>query len=314
MRLAGAAAALGVAVAGLGCASTGVVEAQYRPSANVLEVVAVLRTHVPDDTYRFEPATDFTGRNVYRSSLLRLESLERVHEDALRAGHMDGALAFAKARALERLRTYDLAEGQYRLAAERDEALRDEALHSAHVCDRLREAAEMKLEYGRGWAADADADGVLALHAERIAQLEELVREVEGTHHAYVTREEIERADVERAEYFESMRKVLPDGDVRAVSERQRVILLHKQSKNLNRWMIDLADLYAELAEEYVDDHPPESIAFDPVRFQELIDAASRLYEMVAGQDGTTEKLQASRRLEAFLAFALSVDRDRFTP
>jgi hypothetical protein len=34
----------------------------------------------------------------------------------------------------------------------------------------------------------------------------------------------------------------------------------------------------------------------------------------VAPRDATTEKLEAQRRLEAFLAFSLSVDRDRFTP
>jgi hypothetical protein len=35
---------------------------------------------------------------------------------------------------------------------------------------------------------------------------------------------------------------------------------------------------------------------------------------MVAARDGTPEKLEASRKLEAFLAFALRIDRDRFTP
>jgi hypothetical protein len=34
----------------------------------------------------------------------------------------------------------------------------------------------------------------------------------------------------------------------------------------------------------------------------------------VATRDGTPEKIEASRKLEAFLAFALRVDRDRFTP
>jgi hypothetical protein len=33
----------------------------------------------------------------------------------------------------------------------------------------------------------------------------------------------------------------------------------------------------------------------------------------VASEDGTPEKLQAARRFEAFLAFTLKVDRDRFT-
>ena len=78
--------------------------------------------------------------------------------------------------------------------------------------------------------------------------------------------------------------------------------------------MIALANLYVDIAEEYVDAHPPESLHFDATRFRDLTQAASQLYETVANQDGTPEKLEASRRLEAFLAFALRIDSDRFTP
>ena len=127
-----------LSAAWLACASTPEVNPFYAPTENVLEVVAVLRRHVPDDTYRFDPARDFTGRNVYRSSLLRLENLEIRQEDALRAGHMDGVIAFAKGRALERLRAFDLAAEVYRMAADREPELRAEALRSADVCDALQ--------------------------------------------------------------------------------------------------------------------------------------------------------------------------------
>jgi hypothetical protein len=126
--------------------------------------------------------------------------------------------------------------------------------------------------------------------------------------------EEIERTDVARADYFAALRRLLPDGDVRAAAERQRVVMRHPDSKNSSRQLLALAALYADLAEEYVDANPPESLRFDPARFQELIDTAARVYEMVAARDGAPEKLEASRKLEAFLAFALRVDRDRFTP
>jgi hypothetical protein len=63
-----------------------------------------------------------------------------------------------------------------------------------------------------------------------------------------------------------------------------------------------------------VDANPPASLGFDPPRFEELVDAASRLYESVANQDGAPEKLEANQKLESFLAFTLRVDRDRFTP
>jgi hypothetical protein len=34
----------------------------------------------------------------------------------------------------------------------------------------------------------------------------------------------------------------------------------------------------------------------------------------VANQDGAPEKLEAGQKLEAFIAFTLRVDRDRFSP
>jgi len=304
-----------------GCRSTPAVDPRYRPAENVLEVVAVLRRHVPDDTYRFPPARDFTGRNVYRSALLRLESIERVHADALRAGHMEGVIAFGKARALERMRAYDLAREAYLLAAERDSALELEALRSADVCAALDEAIRIGGDAGPTPAgatslqvSSVGPEAVLRDFEQRVAMLEALGEVVEGTHHYYVVEEEIERADVARAQYFAGMRKVLADGDIRAVAEAQRVVVRHADSKNLNRRLLVLADLYADLASEYTDAHPPEGLTFDPARFQELVDAGTRLYEMVANQDGTPEKLEASRRLEAFLAFSLAVDNDRFTP
>jgi hypothetical protein len=316
--LAAACALLAGAATGTGCASTEI-DPRYRPSASVLEIVAVLERHVPDDTYRFEPARDFTQRNVYRSSLLRLENLERLHPEALRAGHLDGAIAFAKARALERLRAYDLAATEYRHAAGREASLRDEALRSADLCEALDRA----LAAPSPLAPAESAGGVLAVPApaaaleafeRRAARLEEIAATAEGSHHAAVVAEEIERADLERARYFVRLRDVIPDGELRAVSELERVALNHGDSKLAARHLLALADLYAELSIEYVQQHPPEGLRFDPSRFRDLVDAGARLYEMVAARDGTPEKLEAARRLEAFLAFSLSIDRDRFTP
>lgn len=299
-----------------GCASTPDSNPRYRPSESVLEVVAVLRRHVPDDTYRFEPATDFTGRNVYRSSLLRLESLETIHTDTLRAGHMDGVIAFAKGRSLERLRAFELAAQEYQLAAELDPELAVEAGRSRDVCIALAEITEMGVgldELAASVAIDIDADAMSDRYDERARLLAELARLTESTHHSYIVREEIERTDVAKAQYFVATRQILPNGDVRAAAELQRVVIQNKDSKHSNQHILDLAELYEELAFEYLDAHPPESLEFDPARFQELVEATTRLYELVAGQDGKPERLEASRRLEAFLAFVLRVDRDRFT-
>ena len=81
-----------------------------------------------------------------------------------------------------------------------------------------------------------------------------------------------------------------------------------------NAHLMRLADLYAALAHEYVDAHPPAALDFDPPHFEELVDAAARLYGSVSNQDGAPEKLEAGQKLEGFIAFTLRVDRDRFTP
>jgi len=298
------------------CASSPEPDPRYRPAENVLEVIAVLRRHVPDDTYRFEPAQDFTGRNVYRSTLLRLESMEHIHGESLRAAQMDGVVAFAKGRALERVRAYDLAADAYLLAAESDPELAPEARQTADICLSLE--AARGLAVGLDDLADqsgvpTDAESMLARYEERSRQLEDVRHATRGSHFEFVAEEEIERTDAARAEYFVAMRQILPSGDVRAAAELERLVTRHRTSKYANRHVLELAQLYEAIAVEYVDAHPPESISFDPIRFQELIDSTSRLYEVVASQDGKPERLEASRRLEAFLAFALRVDRDRFT-
>ena len=314
----GLVAAVGVGlIASLsGCASTPEPDPRYRPAENVLEVIAVLRRHVPDDTYRFEPAQDFTGRNVYRSSLLRLESMERLHAQALRAAAMDGVVTFAKGRALERLRAFALAAQAYDVAAELDPALAEEARHSASVCREIETATQLAVGFddlASSEAISTDAEQTLARYDQRTELLEALVRREAETHYAHVVQEEVERTDMARAQYFLAMRHFVPDGDVRAAAELERVVTRHRESKFSNRHVLELAQLYEALAVEYVGANPPESPGFDPIRFRELTDATSRLYEVVANQDGKPEKLEASRRLEAFLAFALRIDRDRFT-
>jgi len=294
-------------------------EAEYGPSESVVEVIAVLRRHVPDDTYRFPPATDFTGRNVYRSTLLRLESIERLHADALRSGYMAPVIAFAKARALERLRGYDLAADHYREAARFEGELREPALRGAAICARIAEAAAIGVDrvdpVARNEAPESalDPERVVAELDERVALLSLLLDEVRGTHYDAIVREEIERADESRAAYFLQMRFVVPDGHLRAAAELQRVVSRHGPSKRRLRHLLDLAAYYDLLAHEYVEALRPEDLRFDPARFQELVDPATQLYEAVATQDGSAEKREAARRLEAFLAFTLQVDRDRFT-
>ena len=314
-----------LAIAGLLVVATGCrtfssrqADAVYGPSEGVLETVAVLRRHVSDDTYRFPPATDFSGRNVYRASLLRLEALERAEADALRSGYVTPVILFAKARALERLRAYDLAAGHYREAARLSGELRDEATRSARICARLDAAVGIGLdlldplgERAREPLPTAPERVITDLD-ERVNQLSILEAEQTDAHYRFIAREEIERADRSRAGYFVAMRHALPDGTVRALQELQRVTTRHAASKNRLRHLLRLADFQVELAREYALAVPPESLDFDPAHFRELAEGAIQLYELVGAHDGRPEKIEATRKLEAFLALTLGIDADRF--
>jgi len=353
-RLVGTVALL-VALAGCQTFSARQKEAVYGPTEGVLEAVAVLRRHVPDDTYRFPPARDFTGRNVYRASLLRLEALERAEAAALGSGYMDAVIAFAKARAFERLRAYDLAAQHYRRSAQLSNELRAAAIASAEVCERLDQAIRIGIDFVDPVAESGvparpiDPDAVRRELDDRVTRLsillDELADEARGAdttrsspaspaspsgaeaaatgagrasepvdrrHYRFIAQEEIERADAVRARYFVEIRPVVEDGTVVALQELQRVATRHGASKNRLRHLMRLADFYAELAKEYLDAVPPESLVFDPARFRELADAAIQLYELVGSHDGRPEKLEATRNLEAFLALTLQIDADRF--
>jgi hypothetical protein len=307
-------------VASQGCSSFSAkqAEAQYSPTQGILEIVAVLRRHVPDDTYRFPPAGDFSGRNVYRASLLRLESLERTEANAIRSGYMDDVIAFGKARALERLRAFDLAAQHYRKSARLSSEFRPAALESAAVCERIDQAVAIGIDLvdpladGGVAPLSLDSAAVRAGLDERIARLSNLLEEVRDSHYRWIVQEEIERADWIRAQYSVSTRAVSEDGTLFALQELQRVVTRHGASKNRLRHLLRLADFYEMLSREYLAAIPPESLEFDPTRFRELVDAAIRLFELVASHDGRPEKLEATRSLEAFLALTLRVDADRF--
>jgi hypothetical protein len=272
---------------------------------DVLEVVAVLRLHVDDDTYRFPPARDISGLNVYRASFERLESAETAHADKLATGYLSDVIWFAKARALERIGEYKLAQLHYARVAELDSELAEPARTGQSVCQRLLAAVTPVP------GADDGPQQVADLYSARRQSLTALRKEVGPEHWRFPIEEEIERGDADEASYFAARALADPRLEATALQRAQQQVELHKESKNRNRHLLALADLYAALSRRYAERFPPSSLGFDTATFDEYAHDAARVYEVVAQQDGTVEKLEAAHKLEAYLSYTLQVHEDK---
>jgi hypothetical protein len=289
----------------LACASPQPPDPAYAPTRSVIEVASLLRLHVDDDTYRFPPARDVTGKNVYRSAFARLESLEQIHSDKFASGYMQGDIWFAKGRALERLGEFDLAARHYQRVGELSSPLAEAAAQGRAICEAL--AAERT----PAPAADAEAEPLLAQIDARHDRLEKLLEQAGQSHYRFVIREEIERVDREAADYFAARSQLDPRFDALALQLQQQVVQDHRESKLYARHLLALADFYAELSRRYTRRVPATGLDFDPAIFDEYALGATRIYEAVAQRDGAVEKLEAARKLEAFLAFTLQVYDER---
>jgi hypothetical protein len=277
----------------------------YRPTESVLEVVTLLRLHRDDDTYRFEPARDYTGKNVYRASLDRLESLEALYADKFSSGYLRSEILFAKGMALERITEFSLASEHFAHAAGLESVLSAPAAEAASICERLDAARAIEPP------ANAEPEHAMEVFDERLRLLDALLEEAGGTWHRPVVREEIERAELVRAEYFRARWLLEPRLAAAALQQYQVLLQNHADSKYRNRHLIALADLYSDFSRRYASRNPPVSLRFDPATFDEYAQSATRLYESVSQQDGAVEKLEARYKLEAFVAFTLEIHEQK---
>lgn len=286
------------------CASTEP-PAALAPTQDLLEVVAVVRLHVDDDTYRFPAARDFNGKNVFRVAFERLESLETAHPEKLASGYATDVVWFTKARALERIGEYELATLHYARVTELDSELVDAARAGRDVNARLASARALAP------TAEATAKEADIVWQQQRAELEALREDVANTHWRFVVDEELERVDVADAATLAAHAALDPRYETAALEHAQSLVQNHRESKLHNRHLLALGDLYAAFSRRYARMFPPPSLGFDPGTFDEYAHGATRVYEVVAQQDGTVEKLEGAHKLEAFLGFTMQVHEER---
>jgi hypothetical protein len=144
---------------------------------------------------------------------------------------------------------------------------------------------------------------------QQIAAWQELQRQYAGTPYETLAREEEERVDRAKVAFLELNRHRIEDGNESVILAYNQLITKHKESKNRPRYQIKLGDFYFTLAQEYVAQHDPQSLQFDPLTFEELGRAALRLYAQVAQEEGRMEKQEAQGKLEALQAYMARIGR-----
>jgi len=273
------------------------VNPQYVTEADLLKVVTEFQRLAGRDTYRFPIPKDVTGANVYKATLTRLQDYEAKHPGA----YLE-LLAFTRGRAYEGLHEYEKALVQYQIVSQSKNRLSEEATKAITVLTRFQEITQRPLTAG------TPVEYIQALDSQ-IAAWQELQKEYAGTPYEALAREEEEQPDRVKVTFLELNRHRIEDGNESVVLAYRRLIGKHQESKNVYRYQIEFADFYVALAQEYVAQHDPQSLQFDPAIFEELGRTALRLYGQVAQEDGVMEKLEAKGKLEALEAYMAKIGR-----
>lgn len=289
----GAAGAL-LALVWAGCASAPP-KAPY-PHESILTVVAELKIFLAQDPYRQAPGQDLNGRNIFRVSLERLQTLEEVADP-----QYGDVLAYAKGECLERLGDWPGARLAFERAAARSTSLaaqaRARAANAARMGDLLsHEATAPTLE---GYLNDLDVS-------------ERRLKAWLGTaapwpYDAYL-HQAIEHVQEERVKLLFTNRLVLDGAIKRATDAAQKLVDEHKESWRASEHWLLLGSLYESLARDWADQHRPEGAGFTlRAGWLGWIEQARQAYRRVAHADGDPAKLEGQARLRALDAYSLRV-------
>ncbi len=266
----------------------------FAPYEDLLEVLADLTWHLHDDTYRFPPPKDPTGHDVYLVSLRRLENWDKRYP-----GRMRDVTTFGRAEALEHL-------GEYRAAAD---LYGQVAALPSPLAARARDGATRAAVFATATAlpeTGPDLDATLKALHRKLDAWSDLVTRYAGTPFEPLARAEEERVERQAVGLVVEHRRALDNGATTAERSLRFLIEKHADSKALSEHILRLADLYADLARDYVDAHE-RPLAFHEDEFVERADRALGMYRKVSTWDGSPEKPEAQARFTAFDAYKVAV-------
>jgi hypothetical protein len=254
-------------------------------------VVADLRIHLRDDTYRQPRPKTADGRDLFGALLWKLDRMQQ--ERALPVEqwqNVDYVVELARARVLEKQRRYAEARDAYERVAARSGALQQGAREGGEGVSRL---AALAAETPGTTGGDE-----LAWLETRGRSWSELAWEMRATRWEPLAREELEAWQMLRVE------RLAAAGELDAAIEAGRQLAeQHRHSKLYGRHLIALGDLHADAARALeVEVRVRAGQTELEARREALIEHAFSAYELAAEARASEDRLAALARIEALRA------------
>lgn len=286
------------------CAKTVKIDERYKPYKNLLEILSDFRRHLNDDTYRFPPAKDITGKNIYKATLIRLKNYQETHP-----GYMEDMVSFSMAKAFEKLQDYEQAIVHYKKLLNTKSRLEDEARKNINVCSDFLKLIEMNKKRKQN-LNNKSIEENLESFDDILKRWVALNKRYNDTPYEYLSKEEEEKADVEKIDFIVKNRYKFENGVNLAIIGYNQLIEKHKESKNIYSHIIKFGNLYNTLSKEYVAENNPRGLSFDVNEFNKLAHSALDLYGIVASKDGIPEKVEAKGMIESYQAYIEKIRRE----
>jgi len=283
--------ALALALCGMACGHTaGPGDVASAEEDTLTRVVAELRVHLRDDTYRQARPKTADGRDLFAAILWKLDRLQRGRPGAPEAWqNTDYVIEFARARVLEKLRRYGDAQQAYEHVAAQTGAMQEAAREGARGVGHLAQVARLT----RDPAIDE-----LAWLGDRVRLWSDLAWEIRATRWEPLAQEEAEAWEMLRVE------RLAAEGQLEAAIEAGRSLAQHhRHSKLYARHLIALGDLQADAARALEVEKRVRSNRIEiEARREDLIERAFSAYELASEARAAEDRLSALARIEALRA------------
>jgi hypothetical protein len=253
-------------------------------------LVAELRMHLRDDTYRQPRPLTGDGRDLFAAILWKLDRMQA--ERAVAPEHWQNAdqvIELARARVLEKQRRYAESQSAYARVAAHGGALQQGASEGRDGVGRL---AALAAEVPEGGVDD------LAWLEQCVHRWTELAWELRSTRWEPLAREESEAWEMLLVE------RLAMAGQLEAAIEAGRQLAEHnRHSKLYARHLIALGDLHADAARALAVEKRVRADALQiDVRREALIENAFSAYELASEARMAEDRLAALARIEALRA------------